>query len=452
MNRIKSVDKGSIAEELEIEVGDILLTINEQPVVDIIDYMFLTNDEVIEIEIQKPDGEVWAFDIEKEYDESLGIEFDNPIIDHAKRCTNSCVFCFIDQLPKGMRESLYFKDDDSRLSFLQGNFVTLTNLKDDDINRIIRYRISPINVSVHTTDPELRKKMLGNRFAGNIMERLKQLCDGGITVNAQIVLCPGYNNGETLTHTLMDLMTLAPNLNSIAIVPIGLTRHREGLIHMEAFNKETAYETVQRVTAFQEVALSKLKSRFAFLADEFYIKAEVDFPADADYEDYIQLEDGVGMIRKLMTEVDSVLSSESTTSKSKSKSNQIDQEHKQIHSALVTGVAAAPYLVRLARQIEAVYPNLTIDVITIQNEFFGERITVSGLITGIDIMKQAEHLKLKSIDQILLPSSMFRADEEVLLDDVTLTDLQTFFKIPVIKVATEGHALIKQLLYGGTHA
>lgn len=452
MNRIKSVDKGSIAEELEIEVGDILLTINEQPVVDIIDYMFLTNDEVIEIEIQKPDGEIWAFDIEKEYDESLGIEFDNPIIDHAKRCTNSCVFCFIDQLPKGMRESLYFKDDDSRLSFLQGNFVTLTNLKDDDINRIIRYRISPINVSVHTTDPELRKKMLGNRFAGNIMERLKQLCDGGITVNAQIVLCPGYNNGEALTHTLMDLMTLAPNLNSIAIVPIGLTRHREGLIHMEAFNQATAYETIQRVTAFQEVALAKLKSRFAFLADEFYIKAEVDFPPDSDYEDYIQLEDGVGMIRKLMTEVDSVLSSESTTSKSKSKSNQIDQEHKQIHFALVTGVAAAPNLERIARQIEEVYPTLTIDVITIQNEFFGERITVSGLITGIDIMKQAEHLKLKSIDQILLPSSMFRADEEVLLDDVTLTELQTFFNIPVIKVATEGHALIKQLLYGGTHA
>ena len=440
MNRIKSVDKGSIAEELEIEVGDILLTINEQPVVDIIDYMFLTNDEVIEIEIQKPDGEVWAFDIEKEYDESLGIEFDNPIIDHAKRCTNSCVFCFIDQLPKGMRESLYFKDDDSRLSFLQGNFVTLTNLKDDDINRIIRYRISPINVSVHTTDPELRKKMLGNRFAGNIMERLKQLCDGGITVNAQIVLCPGYNNGETLTHTLMDLMTLAPNLNSIAIVPIGLTRHREGLIHMEAFNKETAYETVQRVTAFQEVALAKLKSRFAFLADEFYIKAEVDFPPDSDYEDYIQLEDGVGMIRKLMTEVNSVLSSKSA----------LKSDVKR--SAIVTGVAAAPYLETLARQIEAAYPTLTIDVIAIQNEFFGERITVAGLITGTDIMKQAEHLKMKSIDQILLPGSMFRAEEEVLLDDVTLTDLQTFFKIPVIKVATEGHALIKQLLYGGTHA
>ena len=449
MNRIKSVDKGSIAEELEIEVGDILLTINEQPVVDIIDYMFLTNDEVIEIEIQKPDGEIWAFDIEKEYDESLGIEFENPIIDHAKRCTNSCVFCFIDQLPKGMRESLYFKDDDSRLSFLQGNFVTLTNLKDDDINRIIRYRISPINVSVHTTDPELRKKMLGNRFAGNIMERLKQLCDGGITVNAQIVLCPGYNNGEALTHTLMDLMTLAPNLNSVAIVPIGLTRHREGLIYMEAFNQETASETIQRVKAFQEVALSKLKSRFAFLADEFYIKAEVDFPSDEEYEDYIQLEDGVGMIRKLMTEVDFVLSSEST---SKVKSSQMEKDKRQVRSALVTGVAAAPYLEQIAQQIEVVYPYLKIDVIAIQNEFFGERITVSGLITGIDIMKQAEHLKMKSIDQILLPSSMFRAEEEVLLDDVTLTELQTFFNIPVIKVATEGHALIKQLLYGGTHA
>ena len=224
MNRIKTVDKGSIAEEIDIEVGDILLTINNQPVVDIIDYMFLTNDETIEIEIQKPDGEIWAIEIDKDYDEPLGIEFENPIIDQAKRCTNNCVFCFIDQLPKGMRDSLYFKDDDSRLSFLQGNFVTLTNLKDADIDRIIRYRISPINVSVHTTDPELRVKMLGNRFAGNILERLKLLIDGGITVNVQIVLCPGYNDGDALKRTLSDLVGFHPNLKSIAIVPIGLTK------------------------------------------------------------------------------------------------------------------------------------------------------------------------------------------------------------------------------------
>ena len=444
MNRIKSVDKGSIAEELEIEVGDILLTINEQPVVDIIDYMFLTNDEVIELEIQKPDGEIWAFDIEKDFDEPLGIEFENPIIDHAKRCTNSCVFCFIDQLPKGMRDSLYFKDDDSRLSFLQGNFVTLTNLKDDDINRIIRYRISPINVSVHTTNPDLRMKMLGNRFAGNIMERLKQLCEGGIIVNAQIVLCPGYNNGEALTQTLLDLMTLSPQLNSVAIVPIGLTNHREGLIHMEGFDKATASETIQRVTAFQSIALKKIKTRFAFLADEFYIKADQDFPSDVAYEKYIQLEDGVGMVRKLTTEISVCLAKPDQFRNALTATS--------IRAAIITGVAASPYLNQMAKSIMRVFPELVIEVVTIENAFFGDKITVSGLVTGKDIMTQAAGLKNQTWDWILLPSAMFRSNEEVLLDDITLSDLQTFFKVPTLKVDAEGHALIKHLLYGGTHA
>ena len=307
MNQIKTVEPGSIAEELEIEVGDQLISINQQPVVDIIDYMFLSNDEFVEIEIEKSNGEIWTLDIEKEYDEPIGITFENPIIDDAKRCTNNCVFCFIDQLPKGMRPSLYFKDDDSRLSFLQGNFVTLTNLKEPDIERIIRYRISPINVSVHTTDPELRKKMLGNRFAGNIMERLKKLVDGGIVVNAQIVLCPGYNDGDALDKTLTDLMTLHPNLNSVAIVPIGLTNHRQGLIQMEGFVQKNAAETINRVHAFQSKAYKKLKTRFAFLADEFYIQAILPFPEDNAYESYIQLEDGIGMIRKLTTEIEEFL-------------------------------------------------------------------------------------------------------------------------------------------------
>lgn len=439
MNRIKSIETGSIAEELEIEAGDILLSINGEPIIDIIDYMFLTNDDTIEMEIQKPDGEVWTYEIDKDFDEPLGIEFDNPIIDHAKRCTNKCVFCFIDQLPKGLRETLYFKDDDSRLSFLQGNFVTLTNLKETDIDRIIRYRISPINVSVHTTDPELRIRMLGNRFAGNIMQRLERLILGGITVNAQVVLCPGYNDGEALDRTLNDLVNFHPNLNSVAIVPIGLTKHRDGLIPMQAFDQTTALDVIKRVEAFQTEVFKKLSTRFAFLADEFYIQAKAPFPDDAAYESYIQLEDGIGMIRKLTTEVEALLGKKAK------------KTHRK-NVAVITGVAAAPYLIEIMKKIEMCYPDIKVKVIEIENRFFGEKITVAGLITGTDIIEQiTESDSLSDIDFALMPSAMFRADEEVLLDDVTLSDLESRFGIPVFKVETEGKALMNALLDGGTN-
>lgn len=442
MNVIKSIDPGSVAEELEIEPGDILLTINGEKIVDIIDYMFLVNDEYLEIEIQKPDGEIWEFEIDKTYDENLGINFENPIIDHAKSCTNKCVFCFIDQLPKGMRPSLYFKDDDSRLSFLQGNFVTLTNLKDQDIDRIIRYRISPINVSVHTTDPELRKKMLNNRFAGNIMERLKQLIEGGITVNAQIVLCPGYNDGEALSRTLTDLMAFHPNLNSVAIVPIGLTQHREGLIEMVPFNASTSLETIRRVTEFQLHALETLGTRFAFLADEFYILAGVDFPEDEAYESYIQLEDGIGMIRKLGTEIDAVLKAKTAKKASP----------EPIRSLVITGVAAAPYLSQISAQIKAVWPQVKMDVLGVENHFFGPRITVSGLLTGRDILSAAQQYEaLAEIHQILLPEAMFRSGEDVLLDDMTREMIENMLGKPVYKVACEGDALLTVLMNGGHH-
>lgn len=439
MNNIKAIEPGSIAEELEIEVGDQLININGQPVVDIIDYMFLTNDEEIEVEIEKADGERWVLEIEKDYDEPLGIEFENPIIDDAKRCSNKCLFCFIDQLPKNMRSSLYFKDDDSRLSFLQGNFVTLTNLKDTDIDRIIRYRISPINVSVHTTNPELRVKMLGNRFAGHIMERLKRLTEGGITVNAQIVLCPGYNDGEELKRTLMDLMSLSPQLNSVAIVPIGLTKHREHLIEMKGFDAQSAKSTIDLVHEFQRQALKKLKTRFAFLADEFYILAQEEFPTDAEYENYIQHEDGVGMIRKLMTEVNKALLQDNYQSEVPRK------------VVLVTGVAAAPYLEQIAQMIQSHDPKIQIGVLKIDNRFFGEKITVAGLVTGKDIMEQSveqAHI-LDASDVILMPEAMFRAQDDVLLDDVSIENLRQFFSRPVLRVNNTGEALLWHIFYGG---
>lgn len=438
MNFIKTIDPDSIAEELEIEVGDALISINGQEVIDIIDYMYLCNDEYLEVEIQKKDGEIWVYEIEKTFDESLGLTFDNPIIDCAKHCSNKCVFCFIDQLPKGMRETLYFKDDDSRLSFLQGNFVTLTNLKDADFERIINYKISPINVSVHTTDPDLRRKMLGNRFAGNILERLRQLTDGGIIVNAQVVLCPGYNDENALSDTLNDLLALSPNLNSVAVVPIGLTDHRAGLIEMKGFDIDSAHSVIDRVTSFQKVALEKIGTRFAFLADEFYIKAQVPFPEDEAYEGYLQLEDGIGMIRKLITEIDLLLTKET----------QIKVETQRV--AIGTGSAAAPFLKVIMDKIMKCYPTVNIQVFPVINSFFGENITVSGLITGKDLMHQITGIA--DFDRLLLPASMFRSGENVMLDDVNLHDLEMFFGIQVIKVDYSGEHLMHHILNGGTHA
>jgi putative radical SAM enzyme (TIGR03279 family) len=437
MNHIKKVYENSIAEELEVEEGDVLLSINGREIVDIMDFIYLCHDEYIEVDIQKKSGEIWSLEIDKEYDEPLGIDFVNPIIDHAKRCSNNCVFCFIDQLPKGMRETLYFKDDDSRLSFLQGNFVTLTNLKEADIDRIIEYHISPINVSVHTTDPELRKKMLGNRFAGNIMERLEKLTQSGIVVNAQIVLCPGYNDGEALDHTLNDLIRFYPSLNSVAVVPIGLTRHRDGLIEMSPVDKKVAEETIAIMDAFQHKILAIHDTRFAFLADEFYIQAERDFPEDDSYEGYIQLEDGIGMIRKLITEVDEML--EKDTEKPGAKQKVL----------VVTGVAASPYMKTICDKIASRYPDVQIDIKTVVNNFFGQRITVVGLLTGTDIKAQLG--TVDGYDRILLPESIFKSEDVVLLDDVTIDDLSDYFNVPVLKVKVDGEDLLKHILNGGSN-
>lgn len=434
-NIIKYVMPNSIAEELEIEPGDILLSINGRPVVDIIDWMYLTQDDYIEIEIKKKNGEIWELEIDKEYDEELGLEFENPIIDKASRCSNNCIFCFIDQLPKGMRESLYFKDDDSRLSFLQGNFVTLTNLNEESFNRIIEYKISPINVSVHTTDAELRKVMLGNRFAGNILERLEKLTQNGIVVNAQIVLCPGYNDGDALIKTLNDLVGLLPNLKSVAIVPIGITKYRSGLAEIKGFDKKMASEVIQRVHEFQKKSLAENGTRFAFLADEFYILAEADFPMYEEYELFVQHEDGIGMVRKLSDEVCALL-------------KDINAEAIKRNVLIVTGKAAEPYLINIVSELKKVYKYIDIDVKGIENNFFGSKITVAGLVTGKDIMEQVK--EPAKYDVILLPEAMFRSGEDILLDDVTLLQLESYFKIPVVKVGESAIEFIKCVVSGGS--
>lgn len=432
-NIISKVYNDSIAKELEIKEGDILISINGQPIQDIIEYRFLLSDEYLEVEIQKQNGQIYIYEIEKDYDEDLGIEFTNPIIDKAKSCRNKCVFCFIDQLPKGMRETLYFKDDDSRLSFLQGNFVTLTNMSEDDIENIIKYRISPINISVHTTNPELRKTMIKNKFAGKLYDIMKRLADAQIQMNCQIVLCPGYNDKEELERTVSDLSKLYPYVNSAAAVPVGITKHREHLPMLEIFNEKTASETIKQVEKLHEKYLKELGTRFIFLSDEFYIMANKKLLDYDDYEGFIQFENGVGMISKLEREISDyleTLSDEKTKTKKK--------------VSIATGHSAYEFICKMANNIMKKCPNMEIDVYKIVNNFFGETITVSGLITATDIMDQ---LKDKDLGETLyIPRSMLKADEEIFLDNITLNDLKERMRIEIIPCLNEGKDFVEKIL------
>ena len=408
-NIIEEVTAGSIGEELGVEPGDILLSINDQVVKDIIDYKYLINDEYLVIAIEKKDGEIWELEIEKDYDEDIGISFTNPLIDKAKSCRNKCVFCFIDQLPKGMRKTLYFKDDDSRLSFLQGNFITLTNLNDDEINRIIQYRISPINISVHTTNPELRIKMLNNKNASKINDILKRFSEAGIIMNCQIVLVPGVNDGENLKRTIKDLYNLYPRVESVAVVPVGVTKHREGLHDLEIFSEVTANRVIDDLSLLQENFLKKSKTRFVFPSDEFYILAKKSLPLYDTYEGFPQLENGVGLLRLFNDQVEGALHTLNNTF-------EVDRSY-----VVATGELAYQFIKDVCAKIEAKFENLTLNVVAIKNKFFGDTITVSGLVTASDIINQLETYKFK--DGLIIPKSMLKADETVFLDDLTVEEL-----------------------------
>ena len=424
-NIISKIYKNSIAEEMGIKEGDILLSVNKEKVEDIIQYRYLISEEYIELEIQKPNGKIYLYEIEKDYDEELGIEFTNPIIDKAKSCRNKCVFCFIDQLPKGMRETLYFKDDDSRLSFLQGNFVTLTNMSDEDIDNIIRYRISPINISVHTTNPELRRKMINNKFAGQLMDRMKRLADAGIEMNAQIVLCPGYNDKKELERTLEDLASLRPYVHSAAIVPVGITRYRDNLAHLEMFDEKSAGETIDQIHELQKKYLKELNTRFAFLSDEFYIVAKRPLLKYDEYEGFVQFEDGVGMITKMGTEVSNYLETIND-----------DRLNKTKKVSIATGKSAYEFMSQMADKIMEKFKNIEINVYMIKNNFFGETITVSGLLTATDLIDQ---LKDEDLGETLyITRSMMKADEEIFLDDITLKELEEKLNIEVVPCKNEG--------------
>jgi putative radical SAM enzyme (TIGR03279 family) len=425
-NKISRVYPQSIAEEMEIEVGDKLISINGTEVKDIIDYKYLMADEYIDVDIEKADGEVWTLEIEKDYQEDLGIEFESSIMDSAKSCSNKCMFCFIDQLPKGMRETLYFKDDDSRLSFLQGNFVTLTNMKDEDIDRIIRYRISPINISVHTTNPELRIKMLHNRFAGNIYDRLKKLAAAGINMNCQIVSCPGVNNAEELIKTIEDLYKLHPAIGHVAVVPIGVTKFRQGLSELTIYDEASAGKEIHSIERLQEKFIKEIGVPFVRLSDEFYVVAKEPIPQASFYGEYEQLEDGVGMIRLFRDTID----------------NDLEVLDTNAHGSftLITGESAYEEIKAACELIAERNKNIIIEAVKIKNNYFGETITVAGLITGTDIIDQLSQIHVN--ENIILPKNMLRGNDEVFLDDKTLGDVENSLHRKVLVCDYTGEDLI----------
>ena len=428
-NLIVKVLKNSIAEELEIEPGDELLTVNNSTIKDYIDYKYQISDDIVYFEIKKKDGEIWELEIEKEYDEDIGIVFENPLMDNIKVCSNKCIFCFIDQMPKGMRKTLYLKDDDTRLSFLYGNFITLTNLSHDEIERIIKYRISPIKVSVHTTDSELRKYMMGNDKDIDILVYLKKLIDAKITVDCQIVLVRDVNDGTQLTKTINDLSSLHPGLRSVAVVPVGLTKHREKLIELKPFDKESATDVVNQVTNLQKNLLKKLGTRFIFIADEFYIQSGNDFPSYEEYEDFDQLENGIGMCRLFKSQV------EETVKCIKYKEILKDE------ITFRTGAAAFELMVELSEIIMKKI-NVKINVVKIINNYFGDRITVSGLTTGKDIIEQ---LKGKNYKNLILPRNMIN-DNLVMLDDMVIEDLEKELNTKVEVCDVDGDTLLSLIV------
>ncbi|MCC5911887.1 MAG: DUF512 domain-containing protein [Clostridiaceae bacterium] len=432
-NVISKVYADSIAEEVGIEVGDILLSINEEAIEDIIEYKFYLSDEYLEVEIQKPDGEVWVIEIDKDYDEDLGLEFENPIIDQAKSCKNKCMFCFIDQLPENMRESLYFKDDDSRLSFLHGNYITLTNMKEEDINKIIQYRISPINISVHTTNGELRKKMLNNKHAGNILDILNRLADNGIDMNCQIVLCRDINDQEELDGTIEDLQKLNHAIGSVAVVPVGLSRYREGLYPLKPFDKETALATVKQVKDWQNKLDKSLGRNFVYLSDEFYLLANEALPSYESYNGFPQLENGVGMVVKFKQEFYDGLEKVQAIS--------LENPKKVI---VITGELIYATIHQLCNDLMSKIENLVIEVVPIKNDFFGGQVSVTGLVTATDILK---NLRGKDLgEKILIPQSMMRAEEEVFLDDITIDEMEQQLNVKVQVCEVEGSTFIDRIL------
>lgn len=428
---VKSLMPGGIGEELGIEPGDKLLAINGNEIQDVFDYYYYEESEQLLFLIEKPDGEEWELEIEKDEDESLGIEFDQSLMDEYRSCRNKCMFCFIDQMPKGMRETLYFKDDDSRLSFLQGNYITLTNMSDHDVERIVKYRLEPINISFQTTNPELRCKMLHNRFAGEALKKVDILYRGQIEMNGQIVLCKGVNDGEELERTIRDLTGYLPYLKSVSIVPVGLTKYRDGLYPLEPFTKEDAREVLSVIHRWQEKIYQEHGIHMIHAGDEWYVLAEEEVPEEERYDGYLQLENGVGMMRLLFNEVQEALSA-------------VTGDGRQREISLATGRLMYPYIGKILEEIRKKFPNITTHLYAIRNDFFGERITVSGLITGQDLTGQLKGQPLG--ERLLLPCNMLKIGEPVFLDDFTLEEVENSLQVKTDIVKSSGQDLLDAVI------
>lgn len=430
--KIFDVTTGSHADKAGIKKGETLLSINSNEIVDVLDYRFYQVNRKLTLEVADEDKNVRTIEMTKGEYEEIGLEFETYLMDKQHSCRNKCIFCFIDQLPKGMRESLYFKDDDSRLSFLFGNYITLTNITEHEIDRIIKMHISPINVSVHTTNPELRCKMMNNRFAGDTLKYLKRFADAGITLNCQIVSCPGINDGDELVRTLTDLEKLGVNMT--AIVPVGLTRYRENLYPLVPYNKETAGQTIDIIEKMGDECVKKHGRRIFFPGDEFYLLAEREIPSPEFYEDFSALEDGIGMIAYLTDDVGWKL-------------EELDADESLCHKVTIAcGEGVFPYMKRIMSMINEKFPNITINTRAIKNNFFGGGVNVSGLVTGGDLIDQLRDDDLG--DRLIIPSSMLRFENDLFLDDVSTDDVERELGVTLVPVNNNGNDLVEAVIAG----
>ncbi len=433
MVTIQSVEHGSLAEKAGIYAGDILISVNGNNIADVLDYRFYLIDRTLSLLLHRGPDLITVEIAKGEYDD-IGLEFETYLMDKKQTCRNKCIFCFIDQLPRGMRETLYFKDDDSRLSFLMGNYITLTNMSDSDIDRIIKMHMSPINISVHTTNPELRCKMLHNRFAGDSLRHLKRLCEAGIAVNAQIVLCKGVNDGAELEGSLTDLATLGESIQSVAIVPAGLTKYRESLFPLSPFTPEEASAVIDQINRHGEHSLQTRGERLFYAADEFYLKAGRPLPSPDYYEGYPQLDNGVGMITCMGEEFSDAMEY-LTKDYDTSVANNF---------SIATGRAAHDFISDITKTLCDACPGLSGQVYQIENRFFGSEITVAGLICGCDLYEQLKDKPLG--ERLYISSTMLRDSQDLFLDGISLEELSEKLGVPIIPVDSTGDAFIKALL------
>ncbi|MDD3193147.1 MAG: DUF512 domain-containing protein [Oscillospiraceae bacterium] len=429
--QIMAVSPGSPADRAGIQPGEVLAAINQNPIEDILDYQFYMTDRKLRVELQSTAGKLRRVTVRKDEYEELGLEFESYLMDKQHYCKNKCIFCFVDQMPPGMRETLYFKDDDARLSFLFGNYITLTNMEQKDIDRIIKMHISPVNISVHTMNPALRQKMMLNPKAASSLDYLRQLAAAGIKINTQLVLCPGINDGAELVRSLEELGALYPSVESVAAVPVGLTKYREGLFPLRPYTKTEAKEVVQTIHAFSEDFLEREGVRMAYPADEFFLKAEIPIPDDMYYGEYNQLENGVGLLALLRQELADAM-------------EDWEDEGVSRRISLATGEAPAAFLREQIAEVQKRFPGLDCTVYAIHNDYFGEEITVAGLVTATDLIRQ---LKDKNLgEELLIPGVMLRHEQDKFLDDGTIEDVQQALGVPVRTVDNDGAQFLQALL------